>query len=323
MLELKKISRTFNSGQVTALQDISFQCERGSVLGIVGMNGAGKTTLTKICAGLLTPTSGDITCDGISPSAAWKTPGLSIGLVLGGDSGFYPRATVRDNMRFFADLAGIPWRTQQSEISRVLSLTDTYTLIPRKCGELSRGQRQRLHIARALLGAPSLLLLDEPTNGLDPDSAFHIRRLIASLATPERIILLTSHSMTEISELATEIIVLDNSHLIIHGNAEDVLSRAGISHVYETEFPSYEGCNPHIIEKTFTPYGSIFLHPHGSHWKLSIICATEEQAQKAAAHLQSFLPPSHASHSRRQSLIREATLNDAFLSLAQLSRSHP
>lgn len=78
MLELKKISRTFNSGQVTALQDISFQCERGSVLGIVGMNGAGKTTLTKICAGLLAPTSGDITCDGISPAPHGKHPDFQL-----------------------------------------------------------------------------------------------------------------------------------------------------------------------------------------------------------------------------------------------------
>lgn len=125
-------------------------------------------------------------------------------------------------MLFFADLAGVSARARRAEVSHVLSLVDLEAKASAPAHTLSRGQYQRLHIARALLGNPSLIILDEPTNGLDPHLALHLRSLIASIADNGTAIILSSHSMEEVAELATLVLLMRSSRVIAKGSVTDV-----------------------------------------------------------------------------------------------------
>ena len=167
---------------------------RVEVHGLLGPNGAGKTTTVRMCAtGFWSPTSGEVWVEGIDAVRHPERARSRLGLVLGGELGFYPRATARDNLLFFADLQGLDARRRQSSVMDALERVGLAEAASRKTAELSRGMRQRLHLARALLGSPSLLLLDEPTIGLDPDVALQVRDLVRELAQRGTGVLLTSH----------------------------------------------------------------------------------------------------------------------------------
>ena len=127
----------------------------------------GKQRLCQMCATLLTPTSGTVRIDGVDALAHPQRARESLGLALGGDTGFYPRASARDNLLFFADLAGVSARKRRTQVASALERVDLADVAAKKVQGFSRGMKQRLHIGRALLGEPKLLLLDEPTSGLD------------------------------------------------------------------------------------------------------------------------------------------------------------
>ena len=169
-----------------AVEDVSLDVGAGQVHGLLGPNGAGKTTTVRMCATLLAPTSGEVWVDGIDAVRHPERARSRLGLVLGGELGFYPRATARDNLLFFADIQGLDARRRHSAVMDALERVGLVEAASRKAGELSRGMRQRLHLARALLGSPALLLLDEPTTGLDPDVALQVRDLVRELAQRER-----------------------------------------------------------------------------------------------------------------------------------------
>lgn len=226
ILTVKHLKETYqdHNQKFKALDDISFAINQGEILSLLGPNGAGKTTTVSIIGGYLIPTSGKVILKGQDITTTSKRP--SIGVSFGGEMGFYRNATAKQNLKFFADLAKVPFRKQNDEVNRVLATVELSNIANKKIGEFSKGMVQRLHIARALLGNPSLLLLDEPTSGLDVEIAHTIQQTIKNLANTGISILLTSHTMTEVEKLADKVIILGAGKIFYAGTVSGVVNLA-------------------------------------------------------------------------------------------------
>ena len=226
ILQVKHLTETYKdkNQKFQALDDVSFTIDQGEILALLGPNGAGKTTTVSIIGGYLLPTSGQVLLNGQDITTARKRP--NIGVSFGGDLGFYRNATAKQNLQFFADLAKVPFRKQKTEIQRVLSIVELDNVANKKVGKFSKGMTQRLHIARSLLNSPSLLLLDEPTSGLDVEIAQSVQKTIKKLADSGIIILLTSHTMSEVEKLAKNVVILGAGKVFFTGTVSAVLGLA-------------------------------------------------------------------------------------------------
>lgn len=270
LLSARHLERTFDKGQFVAVHDVSFDIKRGDVFALVGPNGAGKTTTVRMCSTLLTPTSGELTVGGVDAIRHPFQARSGLGLALGGDLGFYPRASALDNLLFFADVAGVPGSRRRSEVDQALDRVGLSDRATSKVGDFSRGMKQRLHIARALLGKPGLLLLDEPTSGLDPEAALSVRDLIATLAAEERGILLTSHAMDEVEELATTVAVIGAGNIVVSGQVRDIADYAGIRATTTATLPARAADIRDALIASVRTLGDARIRPKGTNWILTV-----------------------------------------------------
>lgn len=230
-LAIKNLRKVYNDNgkEFIALDDVSFNIKEGEIVALLGPNGAGKTTIVSIIGGYLLPTSGQVIING---EDVIKTRSHdNIGVSFGGDLGFYGRATAKQNMSFFADLAKIPHRKQKAEIERVLDIVNLKDDMNKKVQFFSKGMKQRMHIARALLGNPQLLLLDEPTDGLDVEIATNIRNVVKNLAQSGISILLTSHMMSEVETLSDQIVLLGAGKIHAKGTVEDIVEMSKVKRI--------------------------------------------------------------------------------------------
>jgi ABC-2 type transport system ATP-binding protein len=210
VLEVSDIVRRFGGkSAVTALQGFSMTVAAGEIVGLLGVNGAGKTTLVKIVATLLLPDSGSARVCGYDVVAQGRDARAHLGVVFGGDRGLYGRLSAVDNLIFFGGLAGIRrgLRRRAMEALEQVGLEDWAGT---RVETMSRGMRQRLHLAAGLLHQPQLLLLDEPTTGLDVVEAQRMRDHVAGLARAGVAVLLTSHYPIDVDQLATRVVVLES-----------------------------------------------------------------------------------------------------------------
>lgn len=210
-IETKGLSRRF--GARLAVEDLSMTVPQRAVYGFLGRNGAGKTTTLKMILGLLRPTAGRARVCGLDVARQRMAAARKIGALLEAH-GFYGNLTGRENLALTATLLG----QEATEIERVLEVVEMRPDAHRKVGGYSLGMRQRLGLARAMLGAPPVLVLDEPTNGLDPDGIADMRRFLKSL--PERTgatVLLSSHLLGEIEQTATHVGVVNDGALVLEG----------------------------------------------------------------------------------------------------------
>ena len=312
ILDAAQLCRTFGKGEhaFTAVDNVSLSISSSEIHALLGPNGAGKTTIVQMCATLLTPTSGTVRIDGVDAIAHPQRARASLGLALGGDTGFYPRASARDNLLFFADLAGVSARKRRTQVASALERVDLADVAAKKVQEFSRGMKQRLHIARALLGEPKLLLLDEPTNGLDPDISLTIRQLIRSLADDGTAILLTSHLLGEIEELAHRVTVIGAGRVAVSGTVADVAAHAG----------------PVLQELVLSlgDAGTLLLTPHGSEWEITVYwnerSVSEGPRPFSAEHAEALLTRILAEREVQMLTplyTRPATLEEAYLAMAE------
>lgn len=230
-LAIKNLRKVYNDNgkEFIALDDVSFDIKEGEIVALLGPNGAGKTTIVSIIGGYLLPTSGQVIING---EDVIKTRSRdNIGVSFGGDLGFYGRATAKQNMSFFADLAKIPHRKQKAEIERVLDIVNLKDDMNKKVQFFSKGMKQWMHIARALLGNPQLLLLDEPTDGLDVEIATNIRNVVKNLAQSGISILLTSHMMSEVEALSDQIVLLGAGKIHAKGTVEDIVEMSKVKRI--------------------------------------------------------------------------------------------
>lgn len=230
-LSVKNLRKVYNDNgrEFIALDDVSFNIKSGEIVAVSGPNGAGKTTIVSIIGGYLLPTSGSVIVDGQDIIKSRSRD--NIGVSFGGDLGFYGRATAKQNLSFFADLAKIPYRKQKKEIERVLDLVNLTSDMNNKVQFFSKGMKQRMHIARALLGDPKLILLDEPTDGLDVEIATNIRKVIKDLAQTNTSILLTSHMMSEVEALSNQIILLGAGKIYAKGTVEEIIEMSNVKRI--------------------------------------------------------------------------------------------
>ena len=199
---------------VEAVKGISFDVEVGELFGLVGPNGAGKTTTIKMLTTLLTPTSGSARVLGFDIVRDVVELRRRIGIVFGGERGLYYRVSGRENLRYFADLYGVPLAKRDTRIDELLDMVGLSDQADRKVESYSRGMKQRLHIAKGLVNDPELLFMDEPTIGLDPQAARDTRAMIKELAGKGKTILLTTHYMFEADALCNRIGVISNGEIV-------------------------------------------------------------------------------------------------------------
>jgi ABC-2 type transport system ATP-binding protein len=215
--------RTKRSEKV-ALNRISFSVEQGELFGLLGPNGAGKTTICKILATMLLPTSGHVSIMGLDPVHDPIAVRKRIGVVLGGDLGLYTHLSVWDNLTFWGALYQIPARELRARSAEAIEMLGLGAVANQRVEELSRGMRQRLHLARGVLVKPAVLLLDEPTLGLDPVAARSLREVVRQFKLNGATTLLTTHYMQEAEELCDRIAIIDRGEIRYMGTPADIKS---------------------------------------------------------------------------------------------------
>jgi ABC-2 type transport system ATP-binding protein len=221
--------------EVDAVRGVTFTVGRGELFGLLGPNGAGKTTTIKMLNTLLIPTAGRARIFGHDVVADTREVRRRIGYVFGGDRGLYDRLSALDNLRYFAELYGLPPREQKARIGELLELVGLTGRESERVEGYSRGMRQRLHIARGLLHRPQVLFLDEPSIGVDPVAARDLRKTVADLAATGTTVLLTTHYMAEADELCDRIAVIAGGELKALGTPAELKHFADGRRVVEVE----------------------------------------------------------------------------------------
>lgn len=243
-IEVKNLKRSYHaklgifgrkSKEVVAVNDISFEIAKGELFGLLGPNGAGKTTTTKILTTLLIPTAGQVRVLGHDVVTEAKAIRARIGFVFGGERGLYWRLSAYDNLTYFANLYHVPPATQKKRIPYLLELVGLKGRGDEKVEGYSRGMKQRLHIARALLHNPEILFLDEPTMGLDPVGARELRAMIGTLQSEKKTILLTTHYMFEADALCQRIAVINHGQIVAMDTPTNLKRHAQDLSVVEVE----------------------------------------------------------------------------------------
>lgn len=218
-MELKIDRVTKNYGSKIACDRLSITLKKG-VYGLLGANGAGKTTLMRMMCGILNPTSGSISYDGIDVSREEYRDVLGY---LPQDFGYYPEFTAQDFMMYVAALKGIPKSRAKAETAGLLEIVSLKNEAKKKIKTFSGGMKQRLGIAQALLNDPKILVLDEPTAGLDPKERIKFRNIISRMGA-DRIILLSTHIVSDVEHIANTILIMKNGQLIHEGSLEEILA---------------------------------------------------------------------------------------------------
>ena len=221
--------------EIEAVRGVDFAIEAGELFGLLGPNGAGKTTTIKMLITLLIPTAGKATVLGLDVVENAREVRKRIGYVFGGERGVYERLSGYDNLRYFAELYGVPAREQKRRIEELLELVGLKGREHERAEGYSRGMKQRLHVARGLLHDPEVLFLDEPTIGLDPVGARDVRAMIASLTDAGKTVLLTTHYMFEADALCDRIAVITQGEIVAEGTPEQLKRGVAEGTVVEVE----------------------------------------------------------------------------------------
>jgi len=232
--------------EVIAVDGISFNIQAGELFGLLGPNGAGKTTTIKMLTTLLIPSSGTATIMGLDVVKDAEKIRPRIGFIFGGERGLYWRLSGLDNLRYFATLYYVDSNVAKKKIPELIELVGLKGREKEKVEGYSRGMRQRLHIARALLHDPEVLFLDEPTMGLDPVGAREMRMTIRDLQSAKKTILLTTHYMFEADALCERIAVINKGKIVALNTPEKLKTTVRDLSVVEIEI---FGIPPEFLEK--------------------------------------------------------------------------
>jgi ABC-2 type transport system ATP-binding protein len=217
VIQVSRLTKQF--GQTRAVDELSFQVNRGAVVGFLGPNGAGKTTTLRMLLGLVRPTAGTATINGRAYSD-FEKPLREVGAVLEASKP-HPGRTARSHLRVHALAADVA----DARIDEVLDLVELTAAADRRVGEFSLGMRQRLSLATALLVDPQVLILDEPANGLDPEGVRWLRDLVRGLANHGRTVLVSSHILAEVAQTVDSAVILNQGRLVIHATLEQLTAQ--------------------------------------------------------------------------------------------------
>jgi ABC-2 type transport system ATP-binding protein len=224
MIEAQHLSRRY--GALLAVDDASFRIARGEIVGLLGHNGAGKTTIMKMMTGYLEPTSGRVLIDGVEVRPESTATRRRIGY-LPENCPVWPEMTVLEYLDYQAALHGVPASKRNAAVARAVRRTDLAGRATAPIGTLSRGYRQRVGVAQALLHTPDILILDEPTNGLDPTQIQHMRELIRELATTATVIVST-HILQEVQAVCQRALIMRAGRLVVDARIAELSRTDGL-----------------------------------------------------------------------------------------------
>ena len=220
MISVEHLTRKF--GNVTAVEDLTFDIQDGEVFAFLGPNGAGKTTTLRILCCLISKTSGKVSIDGLDPASPSDALKIRAGIGLAPDDvGLYNELTVTDNLTFYARLFDFPAARTRQNIERYLKALGLWEQRDAPGGTLSKGMKQKLSVVRALVHEPRLLFLDEPTANLDPEASKTVRDFILDLKSEKRTIFLNTHNLDEAQKLSDKIGILQTMLLTV-GTPEEL-----------------------------------------------------------------------------------------------------
>ena len=218
MIEVSHLTKQY--GNHLAVDDVSFTVADGQICGLLGPNGAGKSTIMNILTGYLSATSGQVTVAGHPLPEEADAAKACVGY-LPEQPPLYPEMTVQEYLTFAAELKGVKKAERKEQVCRAARRTGLEAVLPRLIRSLSKGYKQRVGFAQALLGSPRLIILDEPTVGLDPAQVIEIRKLIRELGRAHTVIL-SSHILSEVQAVCQQILILSKGHLAAAGSLEEL-----------------------------------------------------------------------------------------------------
>jgi len=221
MIRVESLTKSY--GPNRAIDDLTFSVARGEVLGFLGPNGAGKTTTMRILTGFMPPAEGKVFIDGLDASHDSLAIRRRIGY-LPESVPIYRESSVDDYLGLAADVKGLPRRGRAAAIDQVLVQCGLTAVRKRIVGRLSRGYRQRVGLAQALINDPKVLILDEPTVGLDPAQVVEVRDLIRSLAGT-RTVILSTHILPEVSQIASRVLIINKGRIVAEGTPAELMRR--------------------------------------------------------------------------------------------------
>ena len=246
MIEVKNLVKKY--GDHTAVDHLSFHVDKGQIYGFLGPNGAGKSTTMNIMTGYIASTSGEVLIDGHNileePEAAKKCIGY-----LPEQPPLYFDMTVAEYLKFAAELKKIPKNERETQIEQVMDLTGITAMANRLIKNLSKGYKQRVGLAQAILGYPEIIILDEPTVGLDPKQIIEIRELIRKLAK-KHMVILSSHILAEVREVCDYIMIISGGKLVASDTTENLENMMSGKGQIEVEAKASRDEMDHIIRRT-------------------------------------------------------------------------
>jgi ABC-2 type transport system ATP-binding protein len=233
IIEAVNLSKRY--GSFTAVSDLNLKIEGSKCVGFLGPNGAGKTTTLKMFTDLIRPSAGDALINGVNVHTQKKKALASVSALIETPE-IYPSLTPREALMMIAEIRGVPSTERNKRIEEAVSEVHMEEWIDKRVGKFSKGMKQRICIASALLSDPTILLLDEPTNGLDPRGMSEVRGIVKSLKTKKRLIFMSSHILSEVSEVCDEVAMIDHGKLIVYDTIPNVTAKfTGGENIVEVE----------------------------------------------------------------------------------------
>lgn len=228
MIEVSDLSKTY--GDYAAVSQVSFSAAKGDIVGFLGPNGAGKTTTIRMLATYLPPSSGSASIAGFDILREADEVRKHIGY-LPENPPLYPEMTVHEYLKFIAEIKGVPRAKIQERISEVIEQCFITDVRNKLCQHLSRGYRQRVGLAQAIIHDPEVIILDEPTSGLDPKQIIDIRKLIHSLGESHTVVLST-HILPEVSMLCNKVVIISNGRVVIESELGDLTKDKDLEQIF-------------------------------------------------------------------------------------------
>jgi ABC-2 type transport system ATP-binding protein len=266
MPSIEAVNLSKKYGSYTAVSDLNLKIEGAKCVGFLGPNGAGKTTTLKMFTDLIRPSSGEALINGINVHKQKKRALASVGTLIEMPE-VYPALTPREALMMIAEIRGVPKAERNDQIEDVVSEVRMDEWIDKRVGKFSKGMKQRICVASVLLSDPRIVLLDEPTTGLDPRGMSEVRDIIKSLKNEKRLIFMSSHLLSEVSDVCDEVAIIDHGKLIIYDTLSNVTAKVsggenavevGLRNAVDTELLNKIVANIRGIDKAEKSDGTTF-----------------------------------------------------------------
>ena len=223
-LSLEAVNLTKHYGSFPAVSALNLRIEGSKCVGFLGPNGAGKTTTLKMFTDLIRPSAGRALINGVDVRTSKKKALASVGTLIETPE-IYPSLTSKEGLMMVAEIRGVPRAERDRRIEEAVAEVHMEEWINKRVGKFSKGMKQRICIASALLSEPTILLLDEPTNGLDPRGMSEVRDIVKSLKSKKRLVFMSSHILSEVSEVCDEVAMIDHGKLVVYDTISNVTAR--------------------------------------------------------------------------------------------------